>query len=238
MKPPQTNWGNRAVDKTGTLVIRRQQTNLAGHSSRPVYTIMLLTSPSERQASAHRCAGDFALLRALEELMVSPELRLETLERVRDQGEAMVRDVVVEEPILAKYGLAPRPRREAVFRVDRHSRVLDQPCAVCSLPTRPIDRLTMLSGEVVHYDCRPESRDITDIAARFLAESDGRAVCHSCLARQLHAAFDEVRKVVGRLRARTGLSVGTGQCSVCGRYRVILGTRATQELEDEDLPQR
>ncbi len=106
------------MDKLGTLVIRRQHNPLPG-SARPVYSIMLLTSPTDRYAPAHRCQGDFALLRALEELLASPELRLDTLERVRDQAEAMVRDVVVPEPILVKYGLAARARREPASRVDR-----------------------------------------------------------------------------------------------------------------------
>ncbi len=90
----------------------------------------------------------------------------------------------------------------------------------------------MLSGDIVHYDCRPESRDVTDIAAHFLADADGRALCHSCLASLLHIGFDEVRKVVGQLRVRTRFRVGTGPCSVCGRNRVILGTSVTPDSED------
>jgi hypothetical protein len=225
------------VDKLGTLVIRRKQYPPGG-SIGPLYTIMLLSSPTERHAPAHRCQGDFALLRTLEELLANAELRLEMLERVRDQGEAMVREVMVPEPMLVKYGLVARPRREPVSRVDRQLRELDQPCAVCARPTPPSERLTMLSGEVVHYDCRPESRNVTDIAGRFLAEAEGRALCHSCLATLLHIGFDEVRKVVGRLRVRTGFSLGTGRCWECGRYRVILGTSLMPELEDGDLPQR
>jgi hypothetical protein len=221
-------FGDRAVDKIGTLVIRRQL-DPPGRSSRPLYTITFQTSPTERDAPAYRCHGDFALLRTLEELLASPELRLETLERVRDRGEAVIREVSVPDSVIAKYEFAARPRREALSRFDHQMHVTERPCTVCSLPTTPNDRLTMLSGDVVHYDCRPESRDMTAVAARFLAESEGRMVCHSCLAALLGVSFDEARKVVGQLRARHGLTVDTGRCSVCGKYRVTLGLSVTQE---------
>jgi hypothetical protein len=218
------------VDKIWTLVVRRQQ-ELPGQ---PLYTIMIVTSLTERDAPAHRCRGDFALLRALEELLASPELRLEILERVRDRGEAIVRDVRVSDLVLAKYGLNAKPRREALSRFERQAHGAERSCAVCSLPTTPNDRLTMLSGEVVHYDCRPESRDMVAVAARFLADSEGRAVCHSCLASLLGASFEEIRKVVGQLRARHGLGLDTGRCSVCGKFRVTFGLNVTPELGLED----
>src|SRR5262245_59786870 len=199
---------------------------------------MFLTSPTERYAPMHRCQGDFALLRALEELLASPELRLETLERVRDQGEAMVREVLVPEAVLVKQGLVARHRREPISRVDRQLRVVDQPCAICSQPTNPRRRLTMLSGEVVHYECRPDAHDVADTAARLLVESEGRTFCHSCLGSVLRISYDETRKVVGQLRTRPGFSLGTGNCSVCGKYRVILGTSGMQDLEGGDPLQR
>jgi hypothetical protein len=221
------------VDKIGTLVIRRRQ-DTPGRSGRPSYTIMFLTSPTERDGPAYRCHGDFALLRSLEELVTSPELRLETLERVRDRGEAIVREVSVPDDVIAKYEFAARPRREPLSRYERETHVTERPCAVCSLPTTASDRLTMLSGEVVHYDCRPESRDMTAVAARFLAESEGRTVCHSCLAASLGVSFDETRKAVGLLRARHGLAVDTGRCSVCGKYRMTLSLSVTQEQGSQD----
>jgi hypothetical protein len=226
-KPP----GDRAVEKIGTLVIRRQQD---GRSSRPLYTIMLVTSPTERDASAHRCQGDFALLRALEDLLASPELRLETLERVRDRGEAIVRELTVTDLVITKYGFAARPRSEPPSRFERPTHVTERPCTVCSSPTTANDRLTMLSGEVVHYDCRPESRDMTAVAVRFLSDSEGRRACHSCLAALLGASFHEARKVVGQLRVRHGVSVDAGRCSVCGKHRVTLGLNVTREQGSED----
>jgi hypothetical protein len=221
------------VDKIGTLVIRRQP-DAPGRSSLPLYAITFLTSSTERDAPAYRCQGDFALLRSLEDLVASPELRLETLERVRDRGEAIVREVSVPDPVIAKYEFAAKPRREPLSPFDRPAHVTERPCAVCSLPTTSNDRLTMLSGEVVHYDCRPESRDMTAVAARFLTESEGRMVCHSCLAALLGVSFDEARKVVGQLKARHGVSVDTGRCSPCGRYRVTLGLNVTPEQGLED----
>lgn len=217
------------MDTIWTLVIRRQQ----GSPGRPLYTIMLVTSPTERDAPAHRCPGDFALLRALEDLLGSPELRLETLERVRDRGEAIVREVLVPDALLVKYGLGAKPRREPLSRFDRQTHVTERSCAVCSLPTTSNDRLTMLSGDVVHYDCRPESRDMTAVAARFLTDSEDRTICHSCLAALLGVSFDEARKVVRQLRIRHGVGIETGRCSLCGRYRVTLGLNATQEQGED-----
>jgi hypothetical protein len=217
------------VEKSGTLVIRRQERPSTGPTL-PVYTLALLSSPSDRDAATYRCHGDLALLRALEELLTLPDLRLETLERVRDRGEAVVREVVVPELLATKYKFGDKTRHEW-NRVERLSPMREQLCAVCSQPTGRTDRLTMLNGEVVHYACRPESRDATEVAHRLLSEASGQGFCHSCLASLLHISFDEARKVVGKLRIRSGFTVGTGQCSVCGRFRFTLGFSVVPEPE-------
>jgi hypothetical protein len=159
----------------------------------------------------------------LEDLLPSPEQRLLTLEQVRAVAEVAVPHVVVPEFLLTKYGFSAE--RGSSVR-GRHA--FAPRCAVCSLPTTPSNRLTTLSGEVIHYECRPGAGEILESAARFLHESSGRSFCHTCLAGIFHIDFDEARKVVGQLRVRADMKLGTGQCSVCAKNRITLSASAQE----------
>jgi hypothetical protein len=171
--------------------------------------------------SSYRCPSDLALLRLLEGLLPSPEQRLRTLEQVRDAHEIAVSNVEVPEFLLTKYGFGGERGSSAR---GRHAAV----CVVCARPTSPSNRLTTLSGDVVHFECRAGSGEILESAARFLRDSPGRSFCHACLARIFRIGFDETRKVVGRLRVRADMDLGTGQCSACGKHRMILSASATE----------
>jgi hypothetical protein len=181
-------------------------------------------SASEEYAapSPYRCASDFALLRILEDLLPSPELRLRTLEQIRDAHEVAVPNLLVPEPLLTKYGFVAGRGSAARGRQPGTPR-----CAACSLHTTASNRFTTLSGEVFHSECRAGAEDLLEAAARILRRSPERTFCHTCLAGIFNVGFDEVRKLVGQLRIRTDMTLATGLCSVCSKHRITLSANGS-----------
>jgi hypothetical protein len=131
----------------GTIVIRCLRSPRAG--ARRTYAVTFSASDEYPAALPYRCASDFALLRILEDLLPSPEQRLRTLEQVRDAHEVAVPNLVVPEPLLAKYGFSGEREFPARGRQPMAPR-----CVACSLPTTASNRFTTLSGEVFHFECR------------------------------------------------------------------------------------
>lgn len=208
-------------DRRGTLLIRCLRSTRSG--VRQSYAVTFTPFDEPTSTSPYRCPSDLSLLRLLEDLLPSPEQRLLALEQVRDAAEITVPHVEVPEFLLTKYGFGGERGPSVRGRHTPAPR-----CVVCSLPTTPSNRLTTLTGDVVHFECRPESGEIVETAARFLRESPGRGFCHTCLASIFRIGFDEVRKVVGQLRMRSNMSLGTGQCSACDKHRMILSASAIQ----------
>src|SRR5215475_6687517 len=208
-------------DRRGTLLIRCLRSPRSG--VRQSYAVTFTPFDEPTSTSPYRCQSDLSLLRLLEDLLPSPEQRLLTLEQVRDSSEVAVPHVEVPEFLLAKYGFGGE-RGPSV----RGRHALAPRCVVCSLPTTRSNRLTTLTGDVVHFECRAGASDIVETAARFLRESPARAFCHTCMVSIFHVSFDEVRKIVGRLRVRAGMHVGTGQCSACDKHRMILSASAIE----------
>jgi hypothetical protein len=207
---PMANGGRH-----GTIVIRSLRSPRTG--ARRTYAVTFSASEEYPAPSPYRCASDFALLRILEDLLPSPEQRLRTLEQIRDAQEVAVPNLVVPEPLLAKYGFAAGRESRA-----RGRQVMAPRCVACSLPTTASNRFTTLSGEVFHSECRAGAEDVLEAATRILRRTPERTFCHTCLAGIFKIGVDDVRKLVGQLRLRTDMTLATGLCSVCSKHRITL----------------
>lgn len=167
-----------------------------------------------RESAEHlrRCRSDYALLRVIEELVAAPEARLELLERLRAEGRVSIPRIALTDVQAAKYGLAKLASSQSG----------DPICPVCSRSVSIDERLIFRDGQAIHDECRLRSRDMTDDVARFLEQTPGRALCHTCLSSLFSVGFDEARKVVGRLHVRQRYAVTPAPCSVCHKLRVAI----------------
>ncbi len=218
------------MERLGTLLIQRLEPSRGGPKA--VYSLAFLPADTTSNSHTHRCHGDFALLRVLEELLPAPDLRLTALELVRGDGTATLTGVNLSATVILKYGLDGARESGPSRRGQPGGDV--RPCAVCGRPVPAHDRLTTVSGDVVHYECRPSVADVVEPAARFVAGADGRPFCQTCLAALLHISFEEARKVFGHLRMRMGFRLGTGQCSMCRKFRVTIWSTGTGPQSREE----
>lgn len=199
----------------GTLVI--VHAGVADETAKNVYTVMFLPGAvPNMDVLTYVCRSDYALLRLLEEVLESPDVRLQALEQVRSDGRAEIPQLTLNEQTLAKYGFnlgqkaAPgRPRGREV------------PCVVCGRGITRRERAAIAQGELMHLQCGPQ-HDRTDDVARFLMTRAGRGFCQTCLTLLLRMDFEEIRKATTRLPARGDFRLVTGVCVACGMARVVV----------------